>query len=131
METVFQNLGDINKWAGPEKLDCGAGYRGLCITPTGGLKLCQMSPSWLNIGFLSEQPIDDILTKLPSVDFMQLSSPKSEVCGNCQHFQFCASCIVRGLIRAKENPDNCTWFKTMLPNHIKEWLLTLTGGILS
>lgn len=98
---------------------CGAGNIVIAITPNGEIKLCPMAdPNDFPIGNVYNDNLHEILLKYPVI---QVEDPKPELCGDCEHIDFCGNCVVRGLRRYYEIGNKCSWGKiTEIDSVLKE-----------
>ncbi len=98
-------------------LNCGAGSKGLTITPTGAVKLCQMADSdLLCFRNVYDKSFHEILKNKRNLikELSQLPSPKESECNDCEDLWFCTHCLARGLIKAASKKEECRWYQ----NHI-------------
>ncbi|MCE7697316.1 MAG: PqqD family peptide modification chaperone [Methanobacterium paludis] len=92
-------------------LRCGVGNTVISITPTGDIKLCPMAdPNDFPIANIFNDDLYKILSKYP---VLQIKDPKPELCGDCEHINFCGNCVVRGLKKYREIGDKCSWGKNI------------------
>jgi radical SAM protein with 4Fe4S-binding SPASM domain len=91
---------------------CGAGARSVSITPSGEVKMCQMSSTkMLSFGNAFELPASEIFGNGLAAHIANLTPPNSDVCGACDKFGFCINCINRGLMMATQlGRGTCKWY---------------------
>lgn len=99
--------------------NCGAGYRYWILSPNGIIRPCViMKENILSIGNLFEMEVEQILEKPLIKEFWLTKSPRKDICGDCQQFDRCSSCIYYGLLNAG-TMDKCTWLgSTSLYNFV-------------
>jgi ABC-2 type transport system ATP-binding protein len=92
-------------------LQCGVGNTVISITPTGDIKLCPMAdPNDFPIANIFNDDLYKILSKYP---ILRIKDPKPELCGDCEHVNFCGNCVVRGLKKYHEMGNKCSWGKNI------------------
>jgi radical SAM protein with 4Fe4S-binding SPASM domain len=93
--------------------NCGAGSRTVTITPSGDVKICQMSDTAiLCYGNVFTQNGKELFDSELVRYIAQLEPPNLDTCSDCQYLGFCINCLNRGIIKGKElGPDNCIWYK--------------------
>jgi radical SAM protein with 4Fe4S-binding SPASM domain len=95
-----------------KKVNCGAGSRVICITPSGETKMCVMSsPHELSFGNVNDEDIDTILSRINALNLYSAELPSQEICGNCQYVEYCGYCLARGLQKYHEVGKTCSWVK--------------------
>lgn len=101
--------------------NCGAGSRTVTITPTGDVKLCQMSNvATYCFGNIFNDSYDTIF-KHKSNAMHEIVPPNSDTCGDCQHLWYCAGCIHRAVDRASEiSVRKCSWIQPYTALFIRE-----------
>lgn len=92
--------------------NCGAGARSVTITPSGEVKMCQMSSvDLLPFGNALERSAGEIFGNGLTSHIASLTPPGPDVCGECDKLGFCIYCISRGLTMAAQmGSENCKWY---------------------
>jgi len=91
-----------------KKANCGLVHRTVTLSPDGLLRPCVMFDKSLTIGDITKQGFEEIFSSRIGNRFEALPSPKSETCGDCPDFSYCANCVLRGLKTAVEK-GGCRW----------------------
>jgi len=118
-----------NKPDGVLHKNCGLLYSHITIAASGEIKLCTMDISTkyqFSLGNVFRDNIREILNNNKIfVDILRnLEPPNEDTCSiECPHYLFCSNCIVRGLHRAYELEDECTWFNRQ-PQEFKKHIHT-------
>lgn len=99
------------------------------ISSSGDIKICTMDNlEYFNssIGNVFEKTIKEIYDDNDEyiVAFYNMTSPKinSPECKECENKFFCSNCVLRGLFKAKEVKEKCSWYKNQVPKIIKDKL---------
>ena len=94
---------------------CGAGARSITITPSGDVKICQMSSAKLLCfgNFFIDKP-GEIFGNEPAIRLANAVPPNYDLCAPCKNISFCFSCLNRGLIMAEKlGADGCKWYREL------------------
>ncbi|MBT9138649.1 MAG: Antilisterial bacteriocin subtilosin biosynthesis protein AlbA [Syntrophomonadaceae bacterium] len=93
-----------------EGTNCGAGSRTICLTPNGDVKLCPMSHSnILCLGNVYAEELKEIFTKNLFQIIEKTVDPRPEICGKCEHLDYCSNCLARGLQKYSDIGKACLW----------------------
>lgn len=94
---------------------CGAGARTITITPSGDIKICQMSSAdLLSFGNIFSDKPEILFGKEAAKRLSCVIPPNNESCVSCNNIAFCFSCINRGLIMANRiGSDGCNWYSRL------------------
>lgn len=123
----FISIIDSNR---SESKNCGALTSHCVVSSRGDVKICTMDNLKYfdsSIGNVLEKDIKTLYHENRDyiLAFFNMPSPQldSSECMSCPNIYYCSACVLRGLIKAKEIGDNCTWYKNKIPALIKEKLL--------
>lgn len=94
---------------------CGAGARSITITPSGEVKICQMSSAdLLSFGNIFYDHPETLFGKESANRLSVVQPPNYDSCASCNNISFCFSCINRGLMMAKKlGSKECKWYRDL------------------
>lgn len=110
-----------------KQINCGCITSHVVINSRGDIKICTMDDmSYCNgsIGNALEENIEHIFEQ--NAELLNIiyttKAPKmnSDECCECENAGYCNSCLLRGIIKAKEKKEQCLWYKNVVPKIIKE-----------
>lgn len=88
--------------------NCGAGYEVVRITSSLDITPCPMME--FKMGNLKQEKYYDIIAKYNEI-FKTIEAPCRKLCGECDNFESCQSCMAIGY-NTKELKKDCCWFNT-------------------
>lgn len=110
-----------------EDRNCGSISTHFVISSTGETKLCSLDAMGYcntSLGNMKEQNIKEIYesNKAFVKAYAETYAPNSrfEECKICEHANYCQTCILRGIIKAKELEGKCGWYNHIVPMVVKE-----------
>lgn len=92
--------------------NCGAGWRGAVLGPTGKLRPCVVLPEEsMILGDLSIMSYKEALERAARMQFAlhDASTPSREACGSCSSLPYCTGCLVRPFLATSLVPRECAW----------------------
>lgn len=100
--------------------NCGAGWRTIAINPYGELKACVNE----NQKLFCLGNIDDLNVFEKNNDLLELLSeietPSFKFCKNCDFFQYCQGCFIKGIQGAYYKKNQCLWPGSRVLKYINE-----------
>lgn len=113
----------------PKNRNCGCLTSHAVISSNGEIKICTMDNlEYYNssIGNVFKKNIKDIYDDNAEYvnTFFNMNAPQANSleCKECENKNYCSSCLLRGLVKAKEMNGNCLWYTNIVPSIIKEKL---------
>jgi len=91
---------------GIKRKNCGAGYKFLTLSPTGGVRPCNLM--FLSMGNVLGRGVLPLLKSSIVTFFHDLTNPNPKICGDCEKIDQCFGCHSQGLIWSKRIV-NCKW----------------------
>jgi radical SAM protein with 4Fe4S-binding SPASM domain len=111
---------ETQRFLDPTK-NCGAGWRGLVLGPTGNLRPCVVLPEEsMTLGNLRNMPYKQALLAAASTQLAlhDAPTPSPVSCGSCSSLPYCTGCLVRPFLAASLAPLECAWARgTELDRH--------------
>ena len=108
-------------------INCGCISSHLTVKCNGDVKMCTMdcvdctNSKFGNIYEQSVKGLYDCHQKLIfAIAYQQVPNANNNHCRQCKNFTFCTSCMLRTLIKAREDKENCYWYQHELSPFIKE-----------
>ena len=97
----------------PNRINCGAGWNNLTISPTLDVKICQMAGSVIDNLNNYQQSYKEFLLHNSELleSISDTPAPNEKICGSCENLWFCYGCMTRGLMMAREIGGECKWRK--------------------
>lgn len=112
-----------------QSMNCGCITSHIVISSNGDIKICTMDTLEYfdsSIGNVLKEKINDIYDRNSEyiLDFFNTPAPKTffNECKDCLNIGFCNSCMLRGLIKAKEVGKQCLWYSNYVEAHVKRKL---------
>lgn len=125
----YENFLSLVDYDRSRDTNCGCLTSHCVISSDGNIKICTMDNFQYfngNIGNVFTKKLKDIFDENSDYinAFFNMESPKnnSPECMNCKNQNFCSSCVLRGLIKAKELKDKCLWYVNKIPKVVKDRL---------
>ncbi len=87
-----------------KKINCGAGYRVLKLSPEGNIHPCPLMDN--PIGSIRKISLTEFI-KTNGLKFASVKAPSAEICGNCEKLVFCHDCMAEALLH--RNSTECQW----------------------
>ena len=112
---------------GDEMINCGCISSHLTINSKGDVKMCTMDCGECTksvFGNALEEGVINIYDKhqelIRAISNLYVPNAKSNECKKCENYAFCVSCMMRTLLKARDNKEKCHWYKTINDKIIKE-----------
>ena len=110
-----------------QMINCGCISSHLTIKSNGDVKMCTMDCGDCTnskFGNVLEQGVkklyDEHQRLIYAIAYQQVPNINSEQCKKCKNFTFCVSCMLRTVLKASEEKENCYWYQNELSPLIKE-----------
>ncbi|MDR3292093.1 MAG: radical SAM protein [Methanobrevibacter sp.] len=98
---------------GEEINHCGAFVNKMAIFANGNISICGLDIGLFNHPNVFIDGLDKCLDYMLNFGLDKIEFPSEDLCGNCEHFYFCNSCYIRGLIKYKDI-GKCNWGSTWI-----------------
>ncbi|MDR2544266.1 MAG: SPASM domain-containing protein [Methanobrevibacter sp.] len=95
-----------------DRINCGITIDSISIKYDGNVKFCPIIPDNFSIGNILNDSPESFFKKLAKYPYYKVPEPKREICGDCEHIDFCEGCIARGL-HTKDEKNECIWYDNL------------------
>jgi MoaA/NifB/PqqE/SkfB family radical SAM enzyme len=92
-----------------DRVNCGVGCSQITVSPAGDLKFCEIQVAGVNFGNILNENPDVLFNNLSCSGYHNFQEPVKDLCGECEFFNDCRYCVVKGLQHYLEIGNKCNW----------------------